>query len=343
MKLSVIVELLNGELAGDSKKDIKNVAKIENASPDEITFLANPAYEKYFHTTKAGAIIVSKDFKISGTGKSGISLIRVDDPYLSFLKVLEKFSSKAHLQKTGIHKTAVIAKSSKISKHNSIGANCYIGERCIIKKNVRILPNTVIMNDVEIGEDVLIYPHVTVYHGCKIGKSSIIHSGCIIGSDGFGQARNPDGTYTKIPQNGIVVLEENVEIGSNCTIDRATMGETRICKGVKLDNQIQVAHNVYIGENTVIAAQAGIAGSTKIGKGCMIGGKAGIVGHIEICDNVIITAAANVSKSITSPGMYSGYRAMEQKKDLKREVLVRNLENILKRIEKLENKNNKQD
>jgi len=342
MKLSAIAEFLNGELAGDSKKEIKNVGKIESCSPDEITFISNPSYEKYFHTTKAGAIIVSKNFKIpeSVSGMpSRVPLIRVEDPYMSFLKILEKFSAKIKLQKAGIHKSAVIHKSSKISKQNTgIGAHCYIGERCVIKKNVRILPNTVIMNDVEIGSNVLIYANVTIYHGCKIGDNSIIHSGSIIGSDGFGQAKNPDGTFTKIPQNGIVVLEDNVEIGSNCTIDRATMGETRICKGVKLDNQIQIAHNVYIGENTVIAAQAGIAGSTKIGKNCMIGGKAGIVGHIEICDNVIITAAANVSKSITAPGWYSGYRAVEQKKDLKKEVYVRNLENIVKRIEKLENK-----
>jgi UDP-3-O-[3-hydroxymyristoyl] glucosamine N-acyltransferase len=177
----------------------------------------------------------------------------------------------------------------------------------------------------EIGDDVLIYPNVTIYAGCKIGSRVIIHSGTVIGSDGFGQAKNPDGSFQKIPQKGIVVIEDDVEIGSNCSIDRATMGETIIRKGVKLDNQIQIAHNVEIGENTVIAAHTGIAGSTKIGKRCMIGGKVGIVGHIEICDDAIITAAANVSKSITSPGLYSGYRAQPQMKELKQEAAIRNL------------------
>ncbi len=193
------------------------------------------------------------------------------------------------------------------------------------EKRVSILPNTVILSGVEIGNDVLIYPNVTIYTGCKIGARVIIHSGTVIGSDGFGQAKNADGSFSKIPQKGIVVIEDDVEIGSNCSIDRATMGETIIRKGVKLDNQIQIAHNVEIGSNTVIAAHTGIAGSTKIGKNCMIGGKVGIVGHIEVCDGVIITAATNVSKSITKPGMYSGYRAQPQMQELKQEAVIRNL------------------
>jgi UDP-3-O-[3-hydroxymyristoyl] glucosamine N-acyltransferase len=316
LKLSSIAKLLKGELTGDAEKEINNVGKIENASPDEITFFSNPLYEKYVLTTNAGAVIVSKDFRIPDVinrDNKIISFIKVDDPYISFLKILEHFSPKIKLQKPGIHKTAVISNSATISKkQTSIGANCYVGEKCRIGKKTKILPNCVIMNNVEIGNNVLIYPNVTIYSGCKIGYNVIIHSGSVIGSDGFGQARKSDGTYSKIPQNGIVVIEDDVEIGSNCTIDRATMGETKLCRGVKLDNQIQIAHNVCIGENTVIAAQVGIAGSTKIGKSCLIGGKAGIVGHIEICDEVIITAATNVSKSITKAGIYSGYRGIEQ-------------------------------
>jgi len=189
-----------------------------------------------------------------------------------------------------------------------------------------------------IGENTLIYPNVTIYQRCIIGNNVIIHSGSVIGSDGFGYAKNDDGTYKKIPQKGIVLIEDDVEIGSNCSIDRATMGETRICKGVKLDNQIQIAHNVVIGENTVIVAHTGIAGSTKIGRSCTIAGKVGIVGHIEICDDVIITAASNVSKSITKPGIYSGYRAQQQKDELKQQAILKNIVSLRNQIIELQNK-----
>lgn len=342
MKLSEIAKLLGAELTGDDDPEIVDVGKIESATSQQITFIANPAYEKYFHSTKAGAVIVSKDFQPSGMKKSSdkpVSILRVEEPYLSFLKILEVFSPvKEHIG-LGIHNTAVISDSAKVSRNETrIGANCYIGHGCKIGDRVTILPNTVIMNNVSIGNNVLIYPNVTIYDGCKLGDSIIVHSGTVIGSDGFGQARTNEGKYLKIPQKGIVVIEDDVEIGSNCSIDRATIGETLICNGVKLDNQIQIAHNVVIGENTVIAAHTGIAGSTKIGKNCMIGGKVGIVGHLEICDNVIITAATNVSKSIGKPGIYSGYRALEQKEELKKEALVRNIVDIVKRIDKLEKK-----
>ena len=235
-------------------------------------------------------------------------------------------SPQTELQKIGIDENAVISETAEISSEEvRIGANCFIGEKVKIGARVSILPNTVILAGAEIADDVLIYPNVTVYQGTKIGARVIIHSGTVIGSDGFGQAKNPDGTFQKIPQKGIVVIEEDVEIGSNCSIDRATMGETIIRKGVKLDNMIQIAHNVEIGENTVIAAQTGIAGSTKIGRNCMIGGKVGIVGHITVCDNVILTAATNVSKSITEPGMYSGYRSQPMRAELRQEAAIRNL------------------
>ncbi|MGH2574760.1 MAG: UDP-3-O-(3-hydroxymyristoyl)glucosamine N-acyltransferase [Ignavibacteria bacterium] len=335
MKLSEIAGLLKGELLGNPELEIKNIGKIENAKSDEITFIANPLYEKYFYTTKAAAVIVSKNFTPLNSGnslKKKISLIKVDDPYLSFLNLLKIISPDAQLQSVGINKSAVISDTAEISDGDvSIGAHCYIGEKCKIGRRVKILPSSVLLSEVLVGDDVLIYPNVTIYNGCKIGNRVIIHSGTVIGCDGFGQAKNPDGSYQKIPQKGIVVIEDDVEIGSNCSIDRATIGETRISKGVKLDNQIQIAHNVFIGENTVIAAHVGIAGSTKVGKNCMLGGKVGIVGHIEICDDVIITAASNVSKSITKPGTYSGYRAQPIKKELKKEALLRNLEKLLKK------------
>jgi UDP-3-O-[3-hydroxymyristoyl] glucosamine N-acyltransferase len=337
MKLSEIAKLANGELLGDGSIEINNVGKIESAGKDEITFIANPVYEKFYAETKAGAIVVSKKFKPAV--KKEIALIRVDDPYLAFLDLLEYFSPKTELQEIGIAKTAVISHTAVISKEEvRIGAHCFIGEKCRIGSRVRILPNTTVLAGVEIGNDVLIYPNVTIYQHCKIGNNVIIHSGSVIGSDGFGHAKNEDGSYKKIPQKGIVVIEDDVEVGSNCTIDRATLGETLICKGVKLDNQIQIAHNVVIGENTVIAAMTGIAGSTKIGKNCMIGGKVGIVGHIEICDGVIITAAANVSKSITKPGIYSGYRAQPQKEELKQQAILRDIENLKKRLEEIRKK-----
>ncbi len=329
MKLSDVAELIGGELVGDGSIEIANIGKIETAGPDEVTFIANPVYEKFFSGTSAGAVVVSRKFntgKYKRLDERIIPLIKVDDPYLAFLELLEKFSPKTELQKIGIHETAVIDETAEISiKDVRIGPHCFIGAKAKIGKRVTVLPNAVILAGAEIGDDALIYPNVTIYNGCKIGKRVIIHSGTVIGSDGFGQAKNPDGTFQKIPQKGIVVIADDVEIGSNCSIDRATIGETVINKGVKLDNMIQIAHNVEIGENTVIAAQTGIAGSTKIGKNCMIGGKVGIVGHIEICDGVILTAATNVSKSISKPGVYSGYRAQPQMQELKQEAVIRNL------------------
>jgi UDP-3-O-[3-hydroxymyristoyl] glucosamine N-acyltransferase len=339
MKVSEIAGILSGEVIGNGDAEISGVGKIESAVSSEITFIANPIYEKFYLTTQAGAIIVSRSFTVKDSDKREVPLVRVDDPYRAFVILLDKFDIKTELQKVGIHDSAVIADSAEISSGEvRIGANCFIGEKCRIGKRVSILPNCVLLSEVEIGDGVLIYPNVTIYNRCKIGNRVIIHSGTVIGSDGFGQARNEDRTFQKIPQKGIVVVEDDVEIGSCCTIDRATLGDTRICKGVKLDNQIQIAHNVVIGENTVIAAHTGIAGSTKIGKNCMIGGKAGIVGHIEICDNVIITAATNVSKSITSPGIYSGYRAQPQKTALKQEAILKGLENLKERIKNIEKK-----
>ncbi|HEY3251667.1 MAG TPA: UDP-3-O-(3-hydroxymyristoyl)glucosamine N-acyltransferase [Ignavibacteria bacterium] len=326
MKLSEIAKIVNGKLIGDDV-EIAGIGKIESAKESEITFIANPVYEKYFFSTAAGAVLVSKNFNPQNYKRTtDISLVRVEDPYLAFLELLDIFSTKTELQKVGIDERAVISDTADIShKEVRIGANCFIGEKVKIGSGTSILPNVVLQTGVAIGDDVLIYPNVTIYPGCKIGNRVIIHSGTVIGSDGFGQARNPDGTFQKIPQKGIVVIGDDVEIGSNCSIDRATIGETVISNGVKLDNQIQIAHNVEIGENTVIAAHTGIAGSTKIGKNCMIGGKVGIVGHIQICDNVILTAATNVSKSIIQPGIYSGYRAQPQMQELKQEAFLRNL------------------
>jgi UDP-3-O-[3-hydroxymyristoyl] glucosamine N-acyltransferase len=301
MKLKEIASYLNCEIVGDVDVEINKVSEIQNASKGDITFIANPKYEKFFETTNASAVIVAKNFQ---KRRDDLSLLLVDDPYYAFVKVLKILNPPLELLPPGIHQTAVISKTAILGENVRVGANVVIGERVKIGDNSVIMHGVVIGDDVEIGSDVLIYPNVTVYHKCKIGNRVIIHSGTVIGSDGFGFAPRPDGTYEKIPQVGIVVIEDDVEIGSNCSIDRATLGETIIKRGAKLDNLIQIAHNVVIGENTVIAAQTGIAGSTKIGKNCVLAGQVGIVGHIEIADRTTIAAQSGVSKSITEPGKF---------------------------------------
>lgn len=337
MKIKEIAELINGKIEGNAELEIKNIGKIEYAGSNEITFISNPKYEKYFESTSADAVIISNELVLK-SGRKDITVIRVSDPYNSFLCLLDFFETEKEKKLSGV--------SENIHKGNntSIGENVYIadfvslGDDCRIGNNTKIYSNTSIENKCVIGSDCKIYPNVTVYRNCIIGNNVIIHSGTVVGSDGFGFAKQDDGTYKKIPQTGIVIIEDNVEIGSNCSIDRATLGETRICKGVKLDNQIQVAHNVIIGEDTVIAAQVGIAGSTKIGKRCMIGGQSGIVGHIEICDDVIIGAAVGVSKSIDKPGIYTGYRVRPHREDLKNEINIRNIPKIEERLKELEKK-----
>ncbi len=337
MKIIEISELLGGRIEGDSGIEISGVAKIENAVKSEITFIANPLYEKYFDTTNAGAVIVSDIFKVKNVRKD-LTIIRVKDPYLSFLNLVEKFNSGSGDIQTGISEFSFIESGCELGENIYLGSFTSIGKKCKIGSGTKIYPNTAISSDVSIGINCTIYSNVIIYKGCRIGNNVIIHSGTIIGSDGFGFARQDDGKYKKIPQTGIVKIEDNVEIGANCCIDRATIGETKICKGVKLDNQIQVAHNVEIGEDTVIAAQVGIAGSTKIGKRCMIGGQSGLVGHINICDDVIIGASVGVSKSIDKAGIYIGYRAKPQRESLMTDVRIKNLGDLEKRIKELEKK-----
>lgn len=337
MKLEEIAELCNGVLEGAKDREISGVGKIESAKKDEITFISNPLYEKYFKTTKAGAIIISNDFVVKFP-RDDISILRVADPYLSFLKLLEKFDKPEDTKLEGISPNSFIEPDSESGKNIYLGNYSSVGKNSKVGNGTRIYPNCSIGDKVVIGDNCVIYPNVVIYSECVIGNNVILHSGSIIGSDGFGFAKQEDGSYTKIPQTGNVVIEDNVEIGSNTTIDRATIGETRICKGVKLDNQIQIAHNVIIGEDTVIAAQVGIAGSTKIGKRCMIGGQSGIVGHLTICDDVIIGAAVGVSKSIDKPGIYTGYRARPHREDMKMEISIRNLNKTAEKLKELEEK-----
>ena len=334
MKAIDIANLLNGKLEGNPDLEISNVGKIETAKRNEISFISNPRYNKFYNTTNAGALIISNDFVIKNP-RNDITIVRVEDPYLSFLKLLELFYKSKTDNVTGISENCTIGKNPELGKNIYIGDFVKIGDDCFIGDSTKIHSNCSIGNKIRIGNNCTFFPNVVVYNNCVIGDNVTIHSGSIVGCDGFGNARQKDGSYKKIPQIGIVVIEDNVEIGSNCSIDRATIGETKICKGVKLDNQIQIAHNVYVGENTAIAAQVGIAGSTKIGKRCMIGGQSGLVGHITICDDVIIGASVGVSKSITKPGMYSGYRCKPYKEDLKEQALIKQIEKLKDKVNKL--------
>jgi UDP-3-O-[3-hydroxymyristoyl] glucosamine N-acyltransferase len=337
MKLKEIAKYLDGELTGDSEKDIVNVGKIESAKNDEITFLSNPLYEKFVTATNAGAVLVSKDFNISLERKD-LSLIKVRDPYLAFVSLLELFNKEDEEEESGISDNCFIGKDTRLGESIFIGDFVRIGDNCIIGENTKILAGSIIANGVSVGKNCIIDHNVVIHKNCILKNYVHIHSGTIIGSDGFGYAKNDDGSFKKIMQKGIVLIEDDVEIGSNCTIDRATIGETHICKGVKLDNQIQIAHNVVIGEDTVIVAQVGIAGTSKIGKRCMIGGQAGIVGHISICDDVIIGASVGVSKSITKPGMYTGYRAKPFKEELRQEASIKYIEQLREELKKFINK-----
>jgi len=326
-----IADQINGTVIGNRDAVITSISKIEEGSKGSLTFLANPKYTEYIYSTNASAAIVSNDFK--PTEKIQITLIKVKDPYSSFTTILELFN-KNQSDRKGISDLTVIDKSSKISDSAFIGSFSTVGKNSIIADNCIIENQVFIGDNVKIGEGSMIYPGVKILDDTKIGKNCIIHSSCSIGSDGFGFAPNDDGSYKKIPQTGNVIIWDNVEIGSNSTIDRATLGSTIISNGVKLDNQIQIAHNVEIGENTAIAAQSGIAGSTKIGKNCMIGGQVGIIGHLKIGDNVKIQAQAGVTSDVESNARITGTPAISYMNYNKSYVHFKNLPEIVKKIDK---------
>ncbi len=332
LSLAEIAKIVQGELEGDGAINIYNVAKIEEANKGEITFISNPKYAKYIDSTNASAVIVTQDFP-----ETKKPIIRTQNPYFSFLKILRIFHPPQEMLKKGIHPTAIVDQSTKIGANIRIGAGVIIDKNCKIGDNVMIYPGVVIGQEVEIGNNTLIYANVSLREQVKIGNNVIIHSCTVVGSDGFGFAKEGP-LYHKIPQVGTVIIEDDVEIGANCTIDRATLGATIIHKGVKLDNLIQVAHNVEIGENTVIAAQAGISGSTRIGKNVIIGGQVGFVGHIEIGDNTTIGAQSGVSKSLPPNSVYFGYPARPIMQAKREEAALRKLPELLKRIAAIEAK-----
>ncbi len=334
IKLKDAADFVGGVVIGNPNLEISNIAKIEEAKEGDLTFLYLPAYEKYLETTKASAVIISPQFKKTRTD---LSYIEVQDPKAAFQKIVTTLL-KHEINLFGIDPTASIHPTAKIGKNVAIGKNVVISSNCEIGDNSYIFHNTVVMDNVKIGSYTLIYPNVTIRENCIIGNNVIIHSNTCIGSDGFGYVQNQKGEYEKVPQIGNVIIEDDVEIGSNVSIDRAALGSTIIKRGVKIDNLVQVAHNVIIGEHTAIAAQAGISGSTKIGKHCMIAGQSGFVGHIEIADGTIIGAQAGISKSIKKPGIYRGSPAEEMSTQLRLEAHIRKLPSYLERIKKLEEK-----
>ncbi|WP_448607281.1 UDP-3-O-(3-hydroxymyristoyl)glucosamine N-acyltransferase [Paenimyroides ceti] len=329
-----IAEYLEGEITGDSSVIISKLSKIEEGTPGSISFLANPKYNHYIYSTNASVVIVNKTFKPEGSIKA--TLIRVEDAYKTFSKLLE-YANQVKLMKSGIEQPSVISEGVTYGENLYLGSFCYIGKNTKIGNNVKIYPNSFIGDNVEIGDNTILFAGARVYSETVIGKNCVIHSGTIVGSDGFGFAPSEDGSYIKVPQIGNVVIEDDVEIGACTTIDRATMGSTIIRKGVKLDNQIQIAHNVEIGEHTVIASQTGVAGSTKIGHHCQIGGQVGIVGHITIGNNVRIQAQTGVGKNIADNEKIQGSPAMAYSDFSKSYVHFKNLPKIVKDIEKLKN------
>lgn len=296
-----IAEMLRGEIVGNPLATVASLSKIEEGKAGSLTFLANPKYTEFIYTTGATVAIVSADFSPERALPEGLTLIKVTDPYACFAKLLEAYN-KLRLPKPGISSKAHIASTAIVGEQVYVGEFAYVGEGAVIGAGCSIYPGSFIGDGVIIGNDSVIYAGVRIYADCVIGNACTLHSGVIIGGDGFGFAPNAENNYSKVPQIGNVIIENHVEVGSNTTIDRATLGSTIIRKGVKLDNLIQVAHNVEIGENTVIAAQTGIAGSTKIGRDCMIGGQVGIVGHIYIADGTKIAAQSGIGHSIKEPG-----------------------------------------
>ena len=332
-----IAGILNGEVVGNTEITVKVLSKIEEGTEGTLSFLSNPKYEEYIYTTGASICIVNNTFSPIKELPSNLTLVKVEDAYSCFAKLLE-FYDQMRKKEPKIESPSYISESATIGSDLYLGAFGYIGDGSKIGDNVVIYPHVYIGENVIIGDNCVLHPGATVYADCILGNSCTIHAGTIIGADGFGFAPNENGEFQKIPQIGNVVIEDNVEIGSNCTIDRATMGSTIIRKGVKLDNLVQVAHNVEIGKNTVMAAQVGVAGSAKIGENVMIGGQAGISGHIHIADGTKIVAQSGIPNTIRKADTLMGSPGIPLEDFKKSYFGFRKLPQILKRLQELENK-----
>lgn len=326
-----LAALTGGTIEGDENVLIRGFAKIEEAKAGDLTFIANPKYSHYIHTTNASAVLVGKDFKCDG--EVSPTLIKVDDPYATLallLRMIEDMKPKPE----GVENPSYVSEGVELPEHVYVGAFAYIGKNVTIGKNVKIYPQAYVGDGCTIGDDSVIRSGVKIYEGCKIGKRCIIHSGAVIGADGFGFAPN-NGKFEKIPQTGIVVIEDDVEIGANTTIDRATFGVTKIGRGTKLDNLIQVAHNVTIGEDNVFASQTGIAGSVHIGNGNMVGGQCGFSGHITIGDHNEFGAQSGIPKSVGNGNRLMGYPAVDVRQFARNQVYIKNLGSLYSEIKNI--------
>ncbi len=337
-----IANLVGGKVEGNENAKINTVAKIQEGKTGAIAFLANPKYENFIYETEATAVLVSETFE----AKKSISttLIRVPDAYTAFGKLLAAYQQMTQMKKVGIEKPSFQSSISDLGEDVYLGAFSYVGENTKIGNNVKIYPNSYIGDNCKIDDDTIIYAGVKIYSNTQIGKNCVIHSGAVLGSDGFGFAPQKDGSFEPIPQIGNVILEDNVSIGANATIDCATMGSTLIKKGVKIDNLVQIAHNVQIGQNTVIAAQSGVSGSSELGKNCILAGQVGVVGHIKIADKVTIAAQSGVTKSYKKEGGgLLGSPANEHQQQIKNFVVMKNLSTLKKKVDELDRKINSSD
>lgn len=340
MEFSVeqIAGILNGEIVGDSNVSVTGLSKIEEGQPGTLSFLANPKYEEYIYSTGASVVIVNKTFEPRQEIPASCTLVKVEDAYACFAKLLEAYN-QFRVKQPKIEQPSFISDSASVGENLYLGAFAYLGEDVVIGSDVKIYPGAYIGDNVKIGDGCVIYPGVKIYPDCVLGKHCVIHAGAVVGSDGFGFAPNQENEYNKVPQIGNVVLEDFVEIGANTTVDRATLGSTILRKGVKLDNLVQIAHNVEIGENTVMAAQVGVAGSTKVGKNVMMGGQVGVSGHIKIADGVKVAAQSGIPNNIKKEGdVLLGSPAIPIEDFKKSYFGFRKLPMILKRLQAIEEK-----
>ena len=327
-----IADFIQGKVEGDENATVHTFAKIEEGAPGAISFLSNPKYTHYIYTTESSIVLVNEDLELNQPVKA--TLIRVKNAYECVAKLLQLYQS-ALPKKKGIHPQAFVSPTAKVGNDCYIGAFAYIGDNVQIGDNTQIYPHTVVEDGVNMGNGCLIYPNVTIYKDCRIGNNVTIHAGSVIGADGFGFAPNTEG-YDKIPQIGIVILEDDVEIGVNTCVDRSTMCATIVHKGVKLDNLVQIAHNVEVGENTVMSAQTGVAGSTKIGKWCMFGGQVGLAGHITIGDKTFLGAQSGVPSSLKGNETLIGTPPTSPQAYFKSIALTRKLPDIYKQLNELQ-------
>jgi UDP-3-O-[3-hydroxymyristoyl] glucosamine N-acyltransferase len=329
-----IAMLINGKTEGDANASVTSFGKIEEAQNGQLAFLANPKYEEYLYSSKASVIIINDALELRQPVIA--TLIRVPDAYTAFATLLSKYQQMQQQQLTGVQQPVYISSTASYGEKVFIGAFAYLSDNVKVGNGTKIYPNAYLGNNVKIGDNTIIHAGVKIYHDCVIGSNVIIHAGTVIGSDGFGFAPQTDGSFQKVPQIGNVIIENNVEIGANTTIDRATMGSTIIKSGAKLDNLVQIAHNVEVGNSTVIAALAGISGSTKIGKGVMIGGQAGLAGHLQVEDGSKINAQAGLGKSLKAGSSVTGSPAYDYNKAIRSQAVARNLPEMERRIKELE-------